>query len=100
MALLRVIALLVATIVLGCSSAPQNDSAPYIEPECTYHDAKVTHLSQNVQAWCTRCDDTCSDKGQPCERYGARCDFFGEDGVCVACCNGEVGELHCSPIGH
>lgn len=42
------------------------------------------------------CDgDACNGFGDPCQSYGDRCDFNGASGVCVGCCNGPTGELHC-----
>ena len=50
-------------------------------------------------AICTDCDDGgCDDLGAPCAAYGTTCDFGGEPGVCVACCNGTTGELHCKQV--
>lgn len=50
-------------------------------------------------AICTDCDVSgCDGLGAPCAAYGSACDFDGDPGVCIACCDGEAGELHCSPV--
>lgn len=51
-----------------------------------------------VVALCKSCDDGCDDKGSPCATYGDSCDYFGTQGVCAACCDGETGALRCHPI--
>lgn len=51
-----------------------------------------------VVALCTSCDSGCDDKGDECSKYGAPCDFFGNRGVCGACCDGERGMLRCHQI--
>jgi hypothetical protein len=53
----------------------------------------------SVVAICSDCDiGGCSDLGEACAAYGTACAFHGVAGVCVACCNGTSGELHCAPI--
>lgn len=50
-------------------------------------------------AICSDCDvGGCDDLGEPCAAYGMACDFGGEPGVCVSCCDGLTGELHCKPV--
>lgn len=71
-------------------------------PTCT-EDAAMTVLpavsAGDVIVFCTACDVAgCLPLGEPCGEYGRPCDADGLPGVCVACCDGEVGELHCKPI--
>lgn len=51
-----------------------------------------------VVTLCKACDRGCDDAGDPCDKYGAACDFSGKRGVCGACCDGEQGKLRCYPI--
>lgn len=104
--------LFVGMIVLGCSydnvtvDRVSYSASPVVpaEDECVPTETTETILpasgiSSAVHVLCSDCDDGhCEDLGEPCARYGTQCDIGGVPGVCVACCNGLSGELHCSPI--
>jgi len=67
---------------------------------CGPNDIVVTTLPAvsvgDLLMMCTHCDvGLCDGLGDPCPSYGSSCAFNGVDSVCVGCCNGETGELHC-----
>jgi hypothetical protein len=76
-----------------------NDAGPECVPDHTVITELPTVSMGTMQTICSVCDEGhCDDLGDPCTAYGSQCDFNGAQGVCVACCNGETGELHCSPV--
>ena len=104
--------LLVCVALFGCGPVPgdptdaqqpidTSESPGPIDSDC---DAEIVETKlpgqrgSKVVALCTACDSGCDDKGDRCAKYGDACDFFGERGVCGACCDGERGELRCHPI--
>lgn len=104
---------LVACVVVGCNGGmpPETKQAPERWPadpnivevsECTVDDIEKTVLPAvsegDVEIMCTHCDNGCDALGEPCGEYGAPCSAAGHLGVCVSCCSGAVGELHCKTV--
>lgn len=70
---------------------------------CTVDDIQTTILPAasdgDVEVLCTSCDiGGCDGLGEPCGEYGSPCNANGADGICIACCDGAIGELHCKPV--
>ena len=71
-----------------------NACLPYVETVLP-----ASGMGDLVMLCSVLCDDgKCDGFGDPCPSYGDPCDFNGAPGVCVGCCNGPTGELHCSAI--
>ena len=93
------------TVIVINEGETAEAGAPFVVADggCGVDDIVETTLPSvsmgDLLMMCTKCDvGACDEFGDPCSAYGASCDFNGSAGVCIGCCNGELGELRCSLI--
>jgi hypothetical protein len=108
-----ILASLAMTLMIGCGPAPdeevsaqqpidtQEPPSPSGGSACNTGVVETILPGQQgvtVVTLCKSCDRGCDEDGLPCSKYGDSCDFYGERGVCAACCDGERGRLRCHPV--
>lgn len=86
-------------VVDGGFGGMGGSGSPAIDPCVPYEDTALPAMGVgDALIVCSACFDTCSALGDSCGSYGAPCDVGGLPGVCIACCNGIVGELRCNKL--